>query len=375
MNRQNINYKLEDIVNFPNLYDSFDLCLRGVRWKEHVIDAYNFRDYFVNGIYNDFYTIGIFILDNLYHTIINERGKERLVCSNTIRDRLVSKTFNLGFLLPCFGSRVIYDNSASQLGKGIDFALDRYEYFLHNAFLEWGTDFYILNLDIRHYFDSIPHEYIMYLINQFTTDYRILDYFQSNFNQFQDDPFINGGKHEPRGVGLGSECDQTFGIICLNEMDHIAKEQFKFKYYHRYMDDIRIIHHDKEFLLYAWDYFSKYVNGLGMTFNENKSNITHIKQTSSFLKIRFELESSGKIYRHVYKPNIYRSIKKINSLNDLVNAGIITFTDANTSFRSMMGSLQRSDSKDQIKRVTNKFDQLFIIDWLKSFPDCYPEIA
>lgn len=350
--RNIIDYKMEDIINLPNLFSSFYSALNGVMWKENVARAANFDDYFVNGLYNDFiYNDWNFPIDNLFHTIINERGKERLICSNTFKDRVVLKCFNQNFLLPCFQPRFIYDNGASQLGKGVDFALDRVEQFLHNAFINYGPNFYFLKLDVRHYFDTIWHPYILSLISQFTSDYRVMRYFENNLKQFQYNSFINEGSNLPQGVGLGSECDQTFGLIDLNKMDHIIKEDYHIKYMERYMDDIIIIHNDLLLLEDLFEDLKYYLAGIHQSFNAKKSYISPISQGILFLKIHFYVSNTGKIHRQVYGPNVRRAEKKFKSLAKLYREGKIMYTDVEQSVNSTIGSLQRADCEGTINKL------------------------
>ena len=354
------------MINLPNLFYYFNDCIKGLLWKENVAKAFCFDDLFVNSVYNLYKdNKGECVLDPLNHTVINERGKERLICSNTLKDRLISKTFNQSFLLPTFGPRLIYDNCASLKGKGVDFALNRLEYMLHRAYINYGNNFYILKLDVRHYFDSIYHPYIMSLISKFTTDYRILSYFNNCFIQFQNDPFIHEGMPIPQGIGLGSECDQTFGLICLDEMDHIIKEQFRIKGYVRYMDDAVLISESKEQLIEIYKYLQQYLaSQLYMEFNKDKSNITHISEGIMFLKIHFYVTPIGAIYRKVYKPTIRRMVRKMKSFAEMLKDGEIAYTDINASYYSSMGTLLRADCKDQIKKVNALYNELFIEDWI-----------
>ena len=48
------------------------------------------------------------------------------------------------------------------------------------------------------------------------------------------------------GMPIGNLTSQLFANIYLNEMDQYAKHQMRIHYYIRYMDDIIILHQDKE---------------------------------------------------------------------------------------------------------------------------------
>ena len=359
-------YQLEEIINIPNLYNAVDECSQGLMWKESVARSVQFRDIVIYNIMHDFYDTQGYLFDKLYHTIIYERGKERLICSNTIRDRIVGKVFNQNFLLPSFVPSFIYDNSASISNKGIDFELDRVELFLHNAYIEYqGTNFYTLKLDIKKYFDNIYHPYILDNINKYTQDQRIMNYFRNMLYNFQVDSCIHNGENSLNGIGLGGEPSQSFGLICLNEFDHIAKEIFHFKYYVRYMDDILIIFNDKKYLIDFYNYADNHIKlFLHMQLNYNKSNIISISEGVLFLKVHFYVSNTGVIYRKVYKATIKRIKNKMNKFSDMLNEGTIRFTDIRCYYSSVRGSLLRADCYNEISALDQLFNTLYIYNWI-----------
>ena len=360
-------YRLENIINIPNLYNSLSDCTRGLMWKESVVRASEFSDILINSIMSDFYYNKNYVFDKLFHTYVNERGTQRLICSTTIRDRIVQKAFNQNFLLPAFKNTFIYDNTASLKGKGINFAINRLKYFMHNAYIEYGgNNFYVLKLDIRKYFDNIYHPYILNKISEHTDDQRVLNYFINMMYNFQYDEYIHNGENIPSGVGLGGEVPQSFGLICLNEFDHIAKEKYKFKYYVRYMDDIIILFNDKlyleNFLLFADNYIKTILN---MNFNYHKTSITNISEGILFLKIHFYIDNNGGIYKQVYKKTIKRTKQKMRSLKDLLDNNIVTFSDINRFYNSIRGSISRCNCYDEINALDELFNTLYINDWLE----------
>ncbi len=54
-----------------------------------------------------------------------------------------------------------------------------------------------------------------------------------------------------KGVALGNQTSQAFGLIYLYEIIHYIKEKLHIKYIINYMDDFVIIHHDKNYLKYC----------------------------------------------------------------------------------------------------------------------------
>lgn len=51
------------------------------------------------------------------------------------------------------------------------------------------------------------------------------------------------------GLPLGNWSSQWFALLYLNKIDHYIKEQLRIKSYVRYMDDMILIHRDKNIYL------------------------------------------------------------------------------------------------------------------------------
>ena len=47
---------------------------------------------------------------------------------------------------------------------------------------------------------------------------------------------------------MGNQSSQWFALYYLDKIDRIIKEKYKIKYYTRYMDDLILVHNDKQYL-------------------------------------------------------------------------------------------------------------------------------
>lgn len=359
-------YTLDTVLNFATLYNSFQQCKLTKMWKDSVVEFDLNWDKWINEILVEMYNSPYF--KPMFHTIINERGKERLICSLHIRDRVIQKALNQNFLLPVFTPRLIYDNGASLKNKGMDFCLNRLKCHIDRQFRKSGLNFYFLKMDIKSYFDSIPHDPLRYRIRQFTNDYRLLYIFDLIFKQYKYDSFIHNGDNADIGIGLGGEVPQTFGILCLDPLDHIAKEEFGFKGYIRYMDDIIVLHENKEYLenFLAFVQFYLYNNLCGMKLNMDKTYIVHANQGIKFLKMHYYISETGAIYLDPDKKGVRRAQRRLNSLDELMQAGVIKHSDIKQAFDSYMGHLKRADNKSKIEKLNRWYNETLFVDWLNS---------
>ena len=339
---------IEEIFTYDRLLKSFKECKRGQMWKSSVIH-YN-ANYaeklmcleadLVNGTYKPY-------PDNVNY--IHERGKTRKIHSQHIRDRVVHKIVNQDILIPLFHHSFIRHNYASQKGKGVDFAMKSFKMHLNRAYRKWGNNFYILQIDMRKYFENIPHDYIENLLRKRIQDEQILRLCMCSMHSY------SGGK----GLGLGSEINQTYALLCLNEFDHLIKEKFRIKEYGRQMDDMYLIHNDKDFLHNIMNFAQSYFDSLGMEINEKKTHIIPIKTGITFLGYRYKLTETGHVIHVPKKQTIIRNKKKMRKLKLKYDAGVFTFDEILNSRASMMGNLSRSNVSKVVYNVNHYFENLY----------------
>lgn len=356
-------YWLEEIINRENLYWSIDQCYLGTSWKDSASNFFQYAEYNVEKIMDTFYNpenpFG-YQLDKIFHTVVDERGTHRLISSNTFGDRVVLKTFNQFFLLPAFVPTMIPENGASLPGRGVDYSLKILHTNILNALREYGSDFYFLKLDIRKYFDSISHIQMLDLIQNHTRDQRIIRFFNNILLQFQFDPLINAFRPlEPQGIGLGSEVDQTFGLLALNKVDHKIKEYYHIKYYIRYMDDMILIHKDPKYLNQILNEIQKDLQEIKLEIHNKKSYIAHISKGIPFLKVNFKLNNDYKIERMVNKDNVRRIRSKLLKMRKLYENGCIDISSIENYYHSASSALLKSDSKNLIETLDEEMYLLF----------------
>lgn len=94
-----------------------------------------------------------------------------------------------------------------------------------------GTRWYA-QLDIRKYYQNIPHSLVVAEMCRIFKDKEYVDAFVEPLRSFAPDGV---------GIPLGARVSQLSGNIALNGVDHYAKETLRIHYYLRYLDDILIM--------------------------------------------------------------------------------------------------------------------------------------
>ena len=99
---------------------------------------------------------------------IRERGKSRFITSNTMVDKTVNHLLCDDVLSPALRKYLIYDNGASQKGKGVSFHRKRFEAHLHKYYNTYGTnEGYALLVDFSGYYANIPHDRCIEVLHYF----------------------------------------------------------------------------------------------------------------------------------------------------------------------------------------------------------------
>lgn len=117
---------------------------------------------------------------------------------------------------------------------------------------------YVLKMDIRKYFDSIPHDIYLSKLYRIIKDARFMGILEEITSVI------------PRGLPLGFYTSQWTANWYLQELDHYIKEDLKAKHYMRYMDDMIIFGSNKRELHKIRIEIEQYLNiNLGLQMKDN----------------------------------------------------------------------------------------------------------
>jgi hypothetical protein len=334
------------VSNLDALISAYKKSCRGSDWKESV------------------QRYGIDIWANVHHTkkalnagkyrqkpfvefTLNERGKIRHVKSIHISDRVVQRSLCDNVLTPRVESKLIYDNGASQSGKGPDFTRARLKKHLQSYFRENGTnEGYILLMDYHNYFGSIPHDKLVDTYREIIPEPDLMNLVEYLIR-------VNPGNY---GVGIGAQLSQNAGILYPNRMDQYFKTVKGEKYYGAYMDDRYLICRTKEHARECMQEFYEQSGELGLDINEKKTRIVKLTAGFTFLKFRFVLTKTGKVLMYQDKSMFTRESRRLKAFKRIE----MDPTRATECYRSWRGTvLKYKNNFNRIKRMDALFEELF----------------
>ena len=248
---------------------------------------------------------------------------------------------------PLFEKRLIYDNAACRKGKGTLFAVNRLSLFLRKFYRIHGNSGYFLKCDVRKFFDSIGHDQLKAILRRIIQDRSIYALCEMIIDSYE----TSLGK----GLPLGNQSSQWFALLYLDGLDRLCKERLRLKYYTRYMDDIVIVHEEKNYIhecVHQMCEFAQFERGL--TFNE-KTQIFPLKNGVEYLGFRFALSDSGAVVRRVKTSSKLRYKRRLRRYQMLYREGWIEMSDIRQSLAGFHGHLKHGDTYWLRRRALGKF--------------------
>lgn len=318
--------------------------------------------------------------------VLNEQGRLRLIRALEPRDMILEHALCDNILNPILKPYIIHDNGASMAGKGISFTRRRFEQHLHRFYRQHGRDGYILKIDFRKFFDNIRHDVLLKEFarhiaadtlnllkiilqnnavditgyeSRYTLDniYNALEHYQESANKPKGKSFLH------KSLAIGAPISQIAGIYLPSRIDSWCKTVRGLKYYHAYMDDRIIIHHDKQFLREILAELTSIAETLGIHINSRKTQIIKLTRPFVFLKTRYILTDTGKLIKKIPKDVVKRQQRKMRKLATLAAEGTITLKDFQKQYKSWRGDKKRYHAYRTLRRLDNEEKELET--WIK----------
>ena len=220
---------LEDIARFDRMYQCGKDCCRGVRWKTS-IQAFEAELFLRTAQSCRLVESGAWHPQRRpVHFTVMERGKVRPIDAPHVDDRQVQKVHSRFVLTPCYGPAMIYDNGASQKGKGLEFAYRRLKRALARHYRRYGREGSVILCDLKEFFPSAPRRALLDRHRRYMPEGPI--------RALADEMVLTAPETEPgRGMPLGMEQSQQEMVALPSAVDNWLRCQMHMEAQH-YMDD------------------------------------------------------------------------------------------------------------------------------------------
>ena len=334
----------EESISFDSLYKAMKKCCRNLRWKDSVIG------YEHNGLRNTYklrqeILKGTYVISKYQHFIIHE-PKEREIVATRFRDRQFQMSLCQSGLYNDFIEHFICDNPACQTGKGTDYTLNRLTAHMRRYFTKYGSKGWVLKCDIRHFFPETSHEIAKEAVIDHIKDAQVASKIFAIIDSFGGD----------KGIALGSQISQLIELAVLNKLDHFIKERLRIKYYVRYMDDMVLIHPDKEYLKYCLTEIKSFLQINKYELND-KTTIYPLSNGVKLMHWRFVLTNTGAIKRLLPSSKMGKQRRKLKKIYQRELNGTLPKGSARLSLESWLANAKRGDTYHQrCKMISYYYD-------------------
>lgn len=164
--------------------------------------------------------------------------KPRHIHKAAIDDRVVHHAI-VRVVEPIFDQGFIFDTWSCRTGKGTQAAMFRGHNLLENLARSSRETVWVLQGDIRKYFESVDHDLLKQALFRRIEDKHVRRLLENIIDSFSP------------GIPLGNFTSQLFANVYLDSFDHFVKEQLGCKTYLRYCDDFLLAHSSRDWLIYC----------------------------------------------------------------------------------------------------------------------------
>lgn len=253
----------DKIADLDNLYLAFCKARRGKQTNQEVIRFSEHLDQNLLLLRSEILEGNVDV--GHYHFFKIYDPKERLICAASFRERVLHHAL-MNVCHAYFDKRLIADTYATRKGKGVFSALEK----VGKAVARCK---FVVKLDFRKYYDSISHDILKQKLLRMFKDKRLLCIFWRIIDSY----------HATEGFGLpiGNLTSQYFANAYLAELDHYCKDEWKVKFYVRYMDDVFMADDSRQLLKSCVDKFRSEAVRLFLTlkppvFTSNKEGMNFL---------------------------------------------------------------------------------------------------
>jgi len=209
----------------------------------------------------------------------------------TVRDRVVQSAIKM-VIEPIFESKFAPKSYGFRPGRGCKDALREVESQLRSGRT------HVVDVDIRSYFDNIPHEALMALVRKHIADGKVLGLIEGFLKQ---GVLEDGVMKEPvTGSPQGGTISPLLANIYLDPLDWLLESQGLHSV--RYADDIVVLAQDAASADKALRTIREWMKGADLELHPEKTRVVDMSEADAyidFLGYRFKRSRGGKLVRTV----------------------------------------------------------------------------
>ena len=200
--------------------------------------------------------------------------------------------------------KVVQQSLAHELGKIYEplFSAGTYAYRPGQSALEalkliedkiiGQKNLWVLKMDIKSYFDCIPHEGLLHVLEKRIREQDVLELIRAVIRAKVLDPRTGELKENEIGIYQGSSCAPILSNIYLMDFDREMEKRCSF--YIRYCDDILVLESAEQKARELYEYSRMYMEQKGLELKENKTELHQLGGAEGFSYLGYQFTENGR---------------------------------------------------------------------------------
>ena len=326
-------------------------CCNGVRWKQSV---QNFEGHLFSGTATRRRTV----LEQQWkpkacsHFTLRERGKIRPIDAPHITDRQIHKTLCNEVLIPLYSPSMIYDNGASQKGKGLHWQFKRIKQQLGWHYRRYGREGAVLLLDLKGFFPNASHALLYQRHRELILNPELQNLADT---VIQYSPCPTPG----RGLPLGVEPSQQEMVALPSKIDQWIKCQAHVHCAGHYMDDYYAFFPTVDEAKLMGHEIVRRFEAAGIRVNKRKCKVIPLTKPFRFCKARFTLTETGKIKVNGSRDGVKRARRKLKLFHREFKEGKRSFFDIEQYMECQSAYYRNFNDHGRLLRLRRLYHAIF----------------
>lgn len=340
---------LEGVFSYHTMFKHGKKCCNGVRWKA---STQNFELHLFSGTAKRRREVltGKWKPGKTVSFPLCERGKFRIIDAPHITDRQIHKVLTKEVLAPLYCPGMIYDNGASQKGKGLHFHYKRLKEHLRWHCRRYGRTGAMFLMDFHHFFPEAPHALIYERHRELILD--------PNLRALADlvVAAVPGGV----GMPLGVEPSQQEMVALPSFLDNWMKCQLSIHGMSHYMDDYDAVLESRERAERVKAEAIRRAEAKGLQVNRNKCHVIDLDKPFRFCKAKFQILPSGRIITHGCRDGMKRARRKMRYFRQQVDTGEKTVEQVAEWLEGPIAYYEQFNDHGRVLKLRRLYYALFI---------------
>lgn len=340
---------LEGVFSYHAMFKYGKKCCNGVRWKA---STQNFELHLFSGTAKRRRQVltGKWKPGKTVSFPLRERGKFRIIDAPHITDRQIHKVLTKEVLAPLYCPGMIYDNGASQKGKGLHFHYKRLKEHLRWHYRRHGRTGAMFLMDFHHFFPDAPHALIYERHRELIMD--------PDLRALADlvVAAVPGGV----GMPLGVEPSQQEMVALPSFLDNWMKCQLSIHGMGHYMDDYDAALESRERAEQVKEETIRRAEARGLQVNRNKCHVIDLDKPFRFCKAKFQILPSGRIITHGCRDGMKRARRKMRYFRQQVDAVEKTVEQVAEWLKGPIAYYEQFNDHGRVLKLRRLYYALFI---------------